>query len=117
MGEGRIHAADYPADWERYTFVETVHEPRRVSARRLDEMVHEVRMAAAGRSWVWKRTLRTLWMTRSVTTAAFVHGMNAGWARMARLQVAGDAGQFVGVAPSAERAKKIRRAFALRCGT
>ena len=114
--EGRIFATNYPADWERYTFVETVYHPKGVSARRLDETVYELRQAAAVEPWVWKRTLKTLWRTRSLTTALFVHGMNQGWARMARIQAPRDAQHFGFVPTASARTERIRRAFAFRHG-
>jgi radical SAM superfamily enzyme YgiQ (UPF0313 family) len=92
--EGRIFATNYPQDWERYTFVETVYSPRKMSAAKLDEIIYELRHAAATTSWVWKRTLRTFWMTRSLTSAAFIHGMNTGWKRMARMQLPKDEARF-----------------------
>ncbi len=94
MAEGRIFATNYPHDWERYTFVETVFHPRKMSAQKLDEIIYELRHAAATTSWVWKRTLRTFWMTRSLTSAAFIHGMNTGWKRMARMQLPKDEARF-----------------------
>jgi len=114
MGEGRIFARNYPEDWERYTFVETIYNPNNVSARRLDETIFELRQAAAEPAWVWKRTLKTFLQTRSLTTALFVHGMNRGWARMAKLQVAADADRFRDIPRCPQRSEKIRRSFALR---
>ena len=115
LGEGRIFANNYPADWERYTFVETVYTPAQVSARRLDEMICELRYAAATEPWVWKRTLKTLWRTRSLSTAIFVHGMNKGWVRMARIQARRDVERFGRPGPGA-RIDKIRRAFRFASG-
>jgi radical SAM superfamily enzyme YgiQ (UPF0313 family) len=116
LAEGRIFAADYPTDWERYTFVETVFNPKRVSARRLDEMICELRYAAATEDWVWKRTLTTLWRTRSLSTALFVHGMNKGWVRMARNQSPRDMERF-GRPGGGGRWQKLRRAFSLLPGS
>jgi radical SAM superfamily enzyme YgiQ (UPF0313 family) len=114
--EGRLIATGYPRDWERYTFIETVYRPMGMTAQRLDETMFELRKAAAEEPWVWKRTLRTLWMTRSLSTALFVHGMNRGWARMARNQVPRDAERFGRGSTSDRRARTIRRSFSLRCG-
>jgi radical SAM superfamily enzyme YgiQ (UPF0313 family) len=112
MQEGRIFATDYPRDWERYTFVETVYHPKQISAQRLDEMIYELRHTAATVPWVWRRTLRTLWRTRSLTTALFIHGMNKGWKRMAQIQAPKDRERF-GYVPAANgRLAKIRAAFA-----
>lgn len=115
--EGRLIATDYPRDWERYTFIETVFRPKRMTAQRLDESMFELREAAATRRWVWKRTLKAFWRTRSLSTALFVHGMNRGWVRLARNQVPRDRHRFGQGAPSEKRARAIRRSLDLRCGT
>jgi len=114
--EGRILASDYPKDWERYTFTETVYEPRGMTAQRLDETMYELRLAAARRHWVWKRTLESLWRTRSLETTAFVHGMNRGFKRMAREQVPVDRGRFGYDPAESGRMALLRRAFAWRHG-
>lgn len=113
MQEGRIFATNYPQDWERYTFVETVYHPRKLSAQKLDEVIYELRHAAANTPWVWRRTLRTLWMTRSLTSAAFIHGMNTGWKRMARIQLPRDEARF-GFSPRRNaRTQKLQDVFRL----
>ena len=111
LDEGRIFATDYPQDWERYTFVETVYHPRRMTAQRLDEVIYELRHLAARENWVWKRTLRTLWRTRSFFTAAFIHGMNVGWKRMAKVQAPRDAERYGLHLIESDRTTQIRRAF------
>ena len=116
MEEGRIHATNYPEDWERYTFVETVFDPANMSAQRLDEVVYEMRLAAAKEPWVWKRTLKTLLRTRSLSTAVFVHETNAGWKKLAKAQVILDLERFDYKPPDNERTRKMRKAFALRVG-
>ena len=112
LAEGRIFAANYPADWERYSFVETVFNPKGVSARRLDETICELRYAAATEPWVWRRTLKALWHTRSLSTAMFVHGMNQGWVRLARHQSPRDVERF-GKPAGGKRMDKISRSFRL----
>jgi hypothetical protein len=92
--EGRLLAMNYPEDWERYTFTETVYRPKNMTARELDEAIYELRHAAAKENWVLKRALRTLIRTRSLTTASFVLGMNRGWKRMARIQAPRDRRRF-----------------------
>ncbi|MDY6913796.1 MAG: radical SAM protein [Planctomycetota bacterium] len=114
--DGRLIASDYPRDWERYTFIETVYEPKGMSARRLDETICEMHKAAAEEPWVWKRTLKTLWRTRSLSTALFVHGMNKGWVRLARGQLLRETERSSYVPTDNPRAKKLRKAFAFRCG-
>jgi len=113
LAEGKIFATNYPADWERYTFVETVYHPKLMTAQRLDEMIYELRHAAANTSWVWLRTLRTLWMTRSLTSALFIHGMNKGWKRIAKLQLVKDEERFGFTPHCNDRTRMIRDAFRL----
>lgn len=113
LREGRIFATNYPEDWERYTFVETVYHPRNMTAERLDEAIYELRHIAARENWVWKRTLRTLWRTRSLTTAAFIHGMNIGWKRMAKIQAPRDEERFGVHLMESLRTTLIRKAFGM----
>jgi len=117
MDEGRIFATNYPEDWERYTFTETVYTPEQMTPEELDESMFELRHAAANEPWVWKRTLRTLLRTRSLTSALFIHGMNKGWKRMAKIQARIDAAQYAhlfdGNGASAARRAKVRKAFKL----
>ncbi|HMQ15248.1 MAG TPA: radical SAM protein [Phycisphaerae bacterium] len=114
--EGRLVAMNYPEDWERYTFVETVYNPKNMTARELDEAIYELRHAAARENWVVKRALRTLIRTRSLTTAMFVLGMNRGWKRMAKVQAPHDAHRF-GFAPApSPRFDKIRESFRIHLG-
>ncbi|MCG3127817.1 MAG: hypothetical protein CHACPFDD_02689 [Phycisphaerae bacterium] len=111
LKEGRLLATSYPADWERYTFTETVYQPKNMTARELDEAIYELRFAAAKESWVNKRALRTFLRTRSLTTSLFVHGMNKGWKRMARIQAPHDAQRFGFMPQPTPRFAKIRDAF------
>lgn len=114
LKEGRILATQYPTDWERYTFTETVFTPARMTPRELNEAMYELRLSAARERWVWKRTLRSLWRTRSLSSAIFVHGMNKGWRRLARAQAPRDAERF-GFAPADnDRMTTLKLAFALR---
>lgn len=108
---GRLLATDYPSDWERYSFIETVYQPQSMTPRELDEAIYELRYAAAKERWVLKRALRTLVRTRSLTTSLFVLGMNRGWKRMAKIQVPHDERRF-GFRPlESPRMAKIRDAF------
>jgi radical SAM superfamily enzyme YgiQ (UPF0313 family) len=117
MADGRIFAKNYPEDWERYTFVETVYQPEMMTPEELDQTIFELRHAAATERWVWKRTLRTLLRTRSLTTAIFIHGMNKGWKRLAKVEVPRDTERLAqlrnGNSQAAARVAKIRKAFRL----
>jgi radical SAM superfamily enzyme YgiQ (UPF0313 family) len=113
LEEGKIFATNYPEDWERYTFVETVYSPQKMTAQELDEAIYELRYAAANTAWVWKRTLRTLWATRSLSSAIFIHGMNKGWKRIAKLQIPKDEERFGFIPHKNERTRKIQDAFTL----
>ena len=113
MAEGRVTATNFPEDWRRYTFIETVFKPARMTADQLDEAMYKLRCAASVEKWVWKRTLRTLVTTRSLTTAIFVHGINKGWKRMARKQVCEDSGRFGKVFALHELDARLRQAFTM----
>ncbi|MCP4376994.1 MAG: B12-binding domain-containing radical SAM protein [bacterium] len=116
MEEGRIHAKNYPLDWERYTFVETVYDPAKMSSDRLDEVIYEMYHAAATEPWVWKRTLKTLLRTRSLSTAVFVHQTNAGFKKLAISQAA-RAKEHFGYEPgNNERIKKLHKACSMFSG-
>ncbi len=111
--DGRLLATNYPEDWERYTFIETVYQPAGMDAKSLDRAMYEIRRLAMKRSWVWKRTLRTLWTTRSLTTALFVHGMNRAWSDLARACKERDRTEFAGWQPPPDRAEQLRLAFSM----
>lgn len=81
---GKLRAKNFPEDWERYTFVETVYNPVKMTYKNLDESIFELRKAAKSKMWVIKRTLKTFWLTKSITTALFVHGMNWAWSNLAK---------------------------------
>lgn len=113
MAEGRIHAANFPADWDRFTFVETVYHPRNMTAQQLDETIYELRLLAGSINWPWKRTLRSLWRTRSLSTAVFVHCANTQFARLARTISTQDKERFSHMASMQnERTRRLRKAMA-----
>jgi radical SAM superfamily enzyme YgiQ (UPF0313 family) len=109
--EGRLLALNWPEDWERFTFTETVYRPQRMTARELDEAIYELRYAAAKEPWVVKRALRSLIQTRSLSTALFVLGMNRGWKRMACVQAPHDAVRFGFTPQNSARMRKIKQSF------
>jgi len=92
--DGRLLANNYPHDWEKYTFVNTVFKPKRMTANELNEAIFLFRRGAVERRWVLKRTLKTFFKTRSLSTAIFVHGMNKGFANLAKAQVTRDAAEY-----------------------
>ena len=110
---GKLVATNYPQDWERYTFTETVYRPAKMTARELDEAICELRYGAATQPWVLKRAFRTFLRTRSLTTAGFVYGMNVGWKRMAKIQAPKDQA-VLGFKPQmTARMKQVLAAFKL----
>lgn len=111
MADGRIVATNYPQDWERYTFTETVYNPIHMTSRELDEAIYELRHAAAKQNWVVKRAIRTFFRTRSFTTAMFVYTMNRGWKKMARIQAPKDETRFGFTPPRSGRYTKIIEAY------
>lgn len=116
--DGRLLATNYPEDWERYTFTETIYQPKLMSPHDLDEAIFELRHAAAQEHWVVKRALRSLVRTRSLTTSLFVLGMNRGWKRMARKQAPRDQERYgLGKVRGSPRFDKIVDAFRMHLAT
>ena len=107
--EGKLIATDYPADWERYTFIETVHTPAKMSAHTLDGSLFEIRRSAAEHPWAFKRALRTLWRTKSLETAVFVLGMNRAWVALAKDFVERNAKLYPELPARTERTKRIEK--------
>jgi len=92
--DDRILANNYPDDWEKYTFINTVFKPKSMTAREMDEAMFLFRRGAVERHWVLKRTIKSFFKTRSLSTALFVHGMNKGFLELAQAQVPHDAKIF-----------------------
>ncbi len=92
--EGRLLADNFPKDWEKYTFIETVFKPKRMTAQQMDEAIFLFRRAAVERKWVLRRTIKSLFYTKSLSTAIFVHGMNKGFYELAKVAVARDKDRF-----------------------
>jgi radical SAM superfamily enzyme YgiQ (UPF0313 family) len=92
--EDRILANNYPDDWEKYTFINTVFKPKSMTAEEMDRAMFLFRRGAVERHWVLKRTIKSLFKTRSISTALFVHGMNTGFLELAQAQVPADAKRF-----------------------
>ncbi len=92
--QGRLLANDFPKDWEKYTFIETVFKPKRMTAQQMDEAIFLFRRAAVEKRWVLRRTIKSLFNTKSLSTAIFVHGMNRGFYELAKVAVARDKHRF-----------------------
>jgi len=113
LAAGRINATNYPQDWERYTFVETVFDPKKMTARQLDETMYEIRLFARSQGWAWKRCLRSLCRTRSLTTAIFVLGMNLAWVKLAKGLCDFDREKFKGYQIPPHRLAILKKCFSL----
>ncbi len=92
--EGRLIVNDFPKDWEKFTFIETVFNPKKMTAEELDESIFLLRRGGCKKSWVYKRTIKSLFRTRSLSTALFVHGMNIGFYELAKVAVKRDSLRF-----------------------
>ncbi len=114
---GRLTATNFPDDWKRYTFIETVYQPKNMTAGELDEAIYELRRMAANKNWVLKRAFRTLVRTRSIPTALFVLGMNRGWKKLARTLAPCDAQRFGATLKNSPRLEKIDQAFQMNLRT
>jgi len=112
ISDDRIFANKYPDDWKKYTFIQTVYHPRKMTAKQLDDSLYELRHAAANHNWVWKRTLKSLWRTRSFSTAVFVHNVNMQFAQLAQAVTSRDTERSGILDCTSDRMEKIRRAMA-----
>lgn len=111
LKNNRINAINYPNDWERYTFIETVFDPKRMTARQLDETMYEIRQLARHQGWAWKRAWKSLFLTRSLTTALFVLGMNLAWVKLAKALCDFDREKFKGYQTSEKRLEVLKKCF------
>ncbi len=111
LRENRLIAINYPNDWERYTFIETVFNPKKMTARQLDETMYEIRTLAQNQGWAWKRSLRSLFRTHSFTTALFVLGMNLAWVRLAKSLCRFGREKFEGYQIPPQRLKTLKKCF------
>jgi hypothetical protein len=84
-----------------------------MSASQLDESLYELRYAAARHNWVLKRTLKTMWKTRSVSTACFVHDMNRKFVSLARAITQPNSAYHSFDLTINQRTEKLKRAMAL----
>lgn len=84
--EDRIHYTEYPADWRRYAFLESVIRPNRYSKEDLDRELFRLRERYWGSSLHRRfRFLSAWWRTRSLTTALAADKMNRSFQTMHRL--------------------------------
>lgn len=111
LENGEIFATNFPIDWERYTFIETVYNPKKMTPRELDECMYEIRRLATSRKWVWKRTWATFKRTKSIMTTLFVHGMNSAWRKLALCLHERDEHMFADVKTPKERMDILKKAY------
>lgn len=83
---GRLLTSNYPADWERHSFTETVFRPRDMTAEELDRSIFETRKRRYWRAGLWPiRVAETAWKTRSLLTTIWSASAHAAYARLARV--------------------------------
>ena len=82
--DGRLRTGDYPADWERHSFIETVFHPSAMTAEELDRSIYETRTKRYWRALLWPiRVVETAWKTRSLLTTLWSISAHAAYARIA----------------------------------
>lgn len=83
---GRLVTGNYPADWVRHSFVETVFRPRDMTPEELDRSIYETRTARWWRNFFWPwRVLETAWKTRSFLTTLWSISAHRAYARIAEV--------------------------------
>jgi radical SAM superfamily enzyme YgiQ (UPF0313 family) len=105
--QDRICYTHYPEDWRRYAFLESVIRPLHFSKEDLDQELFILRRRLWG-SYLYliARFLRTLWKTRSITTALAASKMNRSFRTMFRQFYNGPILPHIVVLPSGTSAKK-----------
>ncbi|HMF17669.1 MAG TPA: radical SAM protein [Gemmataceae bacterium] len=99
VAKGRLVTNNYPEDWERHTFAETIFRPAKMTRYELDHALYQVRsLGLRGRNSVFRKMLRTFWRTKSIETALCARGINSNYRRIIRYFVKRDRERF-SVAP------------------
>ena len=99
LAAGRLEATDFPADWEHYTFLNTVFTPKLMTSRELDESIYRMRKRVTREPWVWKRTWQVWRRTGSLSTALFAHSLNRAFKKVGQLLVPKGALRFEPLSP------------------
>ena len=93
--EGRLLTKNFPEDWERHTFLETVFKPRGASAYELDRSLWQLRRDCFKPPMtVLTKMVKTFRQTRSVSTALMARGMNNTFKGVARYFARRDRARF-----------------------
>lgn len=88
--KGHIIANNYPSDWAKYTFTHAVHNTEKMSATEMNVARYRFYRGMAQNNWVPKCTMKTLWTTKSLSTAMVVHSTNRGLERIVKQQIKKD---------------------------
>jgi len=74
--EDRLLYHDYPRDWERYNYAETVFKPQKMSPEEFEKAVYESWERIYDLTNLKKKFLKTLKLTRNPVTAAWAFNSN-----------------------------------------
>jgi len=73
---------DYPGDWQHYHFfISTIDTPI-MKRDEIDSSMHEIWLSIFNKEEMRRKMFRTLWNTRSLTTAYFAYAGNHSYGRM-----------------------------------
>jgi radical SAM superfamily enzyme YgiQ (UPF0313 family) len=75
----RIQRQDFPGDWDEYRLTKLVYEPRKMTREEVYRGFTHLRAAYYGRVETVRRTLKTLWDTRSLTATLLAYKFNASY--------------------------------------
>ncbi|MEI6683987.1 MAG: radical SAM protein [Bacteroidota bacterium] len=87
--QGRIVFNNYPSDWQHYHFMAgTVNTPN-LTIPELESGMHEIWQNLYNKEAMRRKMFRTLWNTRSFTTAYWTYATNHNYGRMFQEEKAG----------------------------
>ncbi len=76
MADGRVLATDYPGDWDRYDFVDVIFKHKNMGREEMREEILKNWDTLYNDKELKKKFMRTLKVTRNVTSAIWSYGSN-----------------------------------------
>ncbi|HPE86252.1 MAG: radical SAM protein [Bacteroidales bacterium] len=82
VDENRLLYTNFPADWQKYHFIEVTMKPAKMTADRLKELMLQVNRSLYCKENLRRRMFKTLWRTRSFIAAYQAYSYNFTYGRM-----------------------------------
>jgi radical SAM superfamily enzyme YgiQ (UPF0313 family) len=78
----RIELNNYPADWQQYDGMMSTVSTHQLQRKELDEIMREIWMSLYNKETMRRKMFRTLWNTRSFSTAYWTYATSHNYGRM-----------------------------------